>query len=140
MAMNYMVEELNKDFQCELPYIPEGTYDTALYDYSVEDKKYKNMWISSGYSGYKSLEFFGKPPENGYYFEGEKLGSVTFPNFKTAYEFIMSNNLPNYNLRCDCYKKEIKQYEKEKSNAKNSEYIQVQTLYTKRKHEQVLQG
>ena len=114
--MKYLLDELNKNFQLKIPYVPANTYDTALYDFSVEDKKIKNMWIDSGYNGYKSLVFYGKPANNGNYFEGEKLGDVIFANFRTAYEFIIQNKLKNYNLRCGCYEKEIKQYEKEMQN------------------------
>lgn len=109
----YMVDELNKEHQHKIPLIPAGTYDTALYDYSIQDEEDSNMYVSSGYNGYKSLVFFGEPPQGGYYFEGEKLGAVTFPNFKSAYEFIKNNNLENHNLRVGCYKDEIKQYERE---------------------------
>lgn len=108
---NYMLNELNNDFQCKIPFIPDNVYDTALYDFSIEDKKYKNMWIDSGYNGYKDLVFYGKSPAGSdLYWEGKKLGNIIFPNFKTAYEFILNNKLPNYNLRCGCYKKEIEEY------------------------------
>ena len=112
--MKYLLDELNKEYQHKIPYIPAGTYETALYDYSIQSEEDSNMYISSGYNGYKNLTFYGKPPKKGYYFEGEKLGEIDFPNFKMAYEFILANNLTNYNIRCGCYKEEIKQYEKEK--------------------------
>ncbi len=116
---NYIIKELNNDFQCKIPFVPSNVFDTALYDFSVEDKEYKNMWIDSGYNGYKELVFYGKPPQgNNYYFEGKELGRIIFPNFKTAYEFIQNNKLRNYNLRCGCYKNEIKEYFKEQKQKK----------------------
>lgn len=53
----YMVDELNKEHQHKIPLIPARTYDTALYDYSIQDKEDSNMYVSSGYNGYKSLVF-----------------------------------------------------------------------------------
>lgn len=116
----YFEEEYNKPFQYSLPIIPNGTYDTALYNASVQDKKYKNMWVSPGIDGIHTLEFLGKPPKDGYYFEGELLGRVDFPTFTAAYEFIKANKLNCYQLRDGCYKEEIEEYNKR--TGKNGRY------------------
>ena len=113
MIAKYMADELNGKFQLQIPYIPNGTYDTALYDALIEDEKIAKKWVGSGYNGYKKLTFYGKPPQDDNYFEGKELGEVIFPNFRSAYEFIKNNNLKNFQLRAGCYAKEIKQYKKE---------------------------
>ena len=97
--------------QLQLSLIPY--YKTSrLYIELIQDKTGRFIGSTDEYDGQKTLVFYDtdKPDDHT---EKHKTGSIIFPNFPMAYEFIQANNIENYTIRQGCYDKHIKRYNKE---------------------------
>ena len=90
--------------------LPEE-YDYAnLYDHIVKDKD-RNMYFGSGYDGPKTLSFYNDK-HTGEMWSQIKGADIEFINFEEAYYFIITNNIPVYNMSHGSWEKEIKEYER----------------------------
>lgn len=93
--------------------VPEE-YDYAnLYEGElIQDKKSK-IYFGSGYNGKKTLTFYNDK-NTGKMWSKIEGADLEFINFAEAYQFILTNNIPVYNMSCGSWEKEIKQYERSK--------------------------
>lgn len=91
--------------------VPEE-YDYAnLYENEyIKDKKY-NMFCGSGYNGSKTLVFYNDKNTGKTWSRIEGV-DLKFINFAEAYQFILANNIPVYNISLGSWQKEIKEYER----------------------------
>lgn len=95
--------------QLKLSIIPEYA-DSRLYTEIVISKNCN--WAADDYNNGKNLVFYNTTKASEHVTSNEIM-SIKFPDFKTAYKFILDNNIKNYNIDSGSYKKEIKQYQKE---------------------------
>ena len=58
------------------------------------------------------LVFYNTSDQSAHVSKNE-LMHIVFPDFNSAYQFILDNKVINFNIRQGSYKKEIKQYQKE---------------------------
>lgn len=107
--------------QLKLSVIPDYT-DSRLYH---DLKKVRGKFVSnSGYNDSKVLVFYKSNEPSEYdkknkimrtlvHVEKNKIMRIVFPDFRSAYEYILNNNIKNFNIDYGCYENEIKQYQKE---------------------------
>lgn len=95
--------------QLKLSVIPDYK-DSRLY----ENLKFKNgKFVSdSGYNTSKTLVFYNTNKRSEHV-EKNAIMRIVFPDFRSAYEYILNNNIKNFNIDYGCYENEIKQYQKE---------------------------
>ena len=92
--------------------IPEE-YDYAnLYESCVQDKE-SRIFIGSGYNGLKTLVFYNDK-NTGKMWSKIECTDLEFINFAEAYYFILTNNIPVYNISQGSWEKEIQKYERSK--------------------------
>ena len=93
--------------------VPEE-YDYAnLYEGELIKDKDSNIYFGSGYNGKKTLTFYNDK-NTGKMWSQIEGADLEFINFAEAYQFILTNNIPVYNMSCGSWEKEIKQYERSK--------------------------
>ena len=107
--------------QLKLSIIPEYT-DSRLYH---NLQKVRGKFVSnSGYNDSKVLVFYKskeplKPDGKNkimrtlVHVEKNAIMRIVFPDFRSAYEYILNNSIKNFNIEYGCYEKEIEQYQKE---------------------------
>ena len=98
--------------QLKLNIIPEYEY-ANLYTELVKSPNFPKMLIGSGYNGKKTLTFYDDRQGDMW----TEIGfEIDFPDFPTAYKYILDNKIKVHNIRCGSYKEEIKQFKKEYEN------------------------
>ena len=87
-------------------------YDYAnLYEHSYIKDKDSNIYYGSGFGGPKILTFYNDK-NTGKMWSKIEGADIEFLNFSEAYYFILTNNIPVYNMSQGSWQKEIKEYER----------------------------
>ena len=91
--------------------VPEE-YDYAnLYEnLHIKDEK-TNIYFGSGYGGPKTLVFYNDK-NTGQMWSRIEDTDIEFITFEEAYYFILTNNIPVYNISQGSWAKEIQEYER----------------------------
>lgn len=89
-------------------------YDYAnLYENLFVQDKESKIYFGSGYDGPKTLTFYNDK-NTGKMWSRIEGADLEFINFAEAYQFILTNNIPVYNMSYSAWKKEIQEYERSK--------------------------
>ena len=87
-------------------------YDYAnLYEHLFIKDKDSNIYFGSGYDGPKTLTFYNDK-YTGIMWSQIEGADIEFINFEEAYYFILTNNIPVYNMSQGSWEKEIREYER----------------------------
>ena len=93
--------------------VPEE-YDYAnLYENLFIQDKESRIYFGSGYGGPKTLTFYNDK-NTGKMWSKIEGADLEFINFAEAYQFILTNKIPVYNISQGSWQKEIKEYDRSK--------------------------
>lgn len=91
--------------------VPEE-YDYAnLYESLFIQDRESKISFGSGYGGPKTLTFYNDK-NTGEMWSRIEGADIEFINFEEAYYFILTNNIPVYNISQGSWQKEIQEYER----------------------------